>query len=258
MSEEKRESSLTYYDELFRTCAVIPAWEDRVRKAATTVMQYRANYEDAVSGSIIPWVFPALIHLMECGCDFDRQILNGEPWSRVTKLVPKGEGPWPTWSASTKYALLRYSTRTNWSTAAMLQALELHNGMGYKARGQHSPYLWSGSNHGLGVGKFVKDGTYSPTAVSSQVGCGVVLRVLAYNGMWAEGTEGTATAPLPIQFDADGSSSSITVANFQRGLNLVLRAYGMGVLKDDGWAGKKTSDAAKLIFGSYLIGDDRS
>jgi lysozyme family protein len=119
-----------------------------------------------------------LVHLMECHCDFRRQILNGEKWNHVTTLTPVGLGPWESWKCST-IAAMNHTTipiPLTWTTARILDRLERWNGLGYRQRGIASPYLWSGSNHGVGVGKFISDGKYDRHAVSAQVGAALVLR----------------------------------------------------------------------------------
>jgi peptidoglycan L-alanyl-D-glutamate endopeptidase CwlK len=55
--------------------------------------------------------------------------------------------------------------------------LEGFNGFGSRARGIHTPYLWSFSNH-YAKGKFVRDEVFDPDAVSKQCGAAVILRRL--------------------------------------------------------------------------------
>jgi lysozyme family protein len=113
---------------------------------------------------------------MECGCDFQRQILNGEKWNHITTLHPVGRGPWQSWRCSTLDAVNRSLSPPNvWTAEKILHRLERWNGMGYRDMGINSPYLWSGSNHGVGVGKFTHNG-YDRHCVSAQVGAALVLR----------------------------------------------------------------------------------
>lgn len=175
----KRSSNIDYYASLYRTCSILPEWEDRVDKQASQIAANKARYATSVVGTSIPWVFPALIHILESGGRFDCQILNGQKWNKVTTIEPIGKGPWTSWLESTRYALRAYTSHQSWSPAFILQQLEKHNGWGYRYRGVHSPYLWSGTNHGVGVGKYVSDGTYSPSAVSKQVGAAALFLKLA-------------------------------------------------------------------------------
>ncbi len=183
-----------YYREKYRTMEVLPEWQGRVDRAVALVKRYQADYEGF---GTLPWYVIGLIHLMESNCNFARQIWNGERWDQVTTLVPKGRGPWVNWRASTEEALFEWGCQRVAGTgpaAALLEAyrqgirqgapelvlagLERWNGMGYAKRGVNSPYLWSGSNHGVGVGKYTADGKYDPLAVSGQVGAAVVMKGL--------------------------------------------------------------------------------
>src|SRR4030095_1715254 len=70
-----------------------------------------------------------------------------------------------------------------WSIPGTLYCLEGYNGWGYRRghpRGK-APHLWGGSNHSR-RGKYVRDGTWSDTAVSAQIGAAVLLRRLAEHG----------------------------------------------------------------------------
>lgn len=87
--------------------------------------------------------------------------------------MPSGLGPWPSWEASTEDALANHLLQN-------LHDLEAWNGWGYAIRGLNSPYLWSGSNHSVGVGKFTSDGHYDADAVSQQIGAALLLRPLGY------------------------------------------------------------------------------
>src|SRR5207344_1050510 len=60
---------------------------------------------------------------------------------------------------------------------------ESYNGMGYRRFHPEvkTPYLWSFTHH-YTRGKYVADGTWSPTTVSKQVGAAALLRRLAERG----------------------------------------------------------------------------
>lgn len=156
-----------YYRALWDSMVILPEWQDRVDAAAALVRKGACQY----SGFGVPWEFIGVIHHMECGCNFDRQILTGEKWNLATTLHPEGKGPWRDWRHSTDEALRHRPLRT-------LADIEAWNGWGYYNRGKDSPYLWSGSNHGEGVGKYVADGKYDPRAESKQVGAAVILFAL--------------------------------------------------------------------------------
>ena len=159
-----------YYRKLWATMQILPGWCARVDRAAVLVRKYRKTLYDDLPA---PWELVGVIHYMECGCRPDRQIFNGEQWDQKTVLYPPNHGPWPSWRDAAIEALARHPLKT-------LRDIEAWNGYGYQRRGVNSPYLWSGSNHGVGVGKYVADGQYDPDAVSKQIGAALVLSALGW------------------------------------------------------------------------------
>jgi lysozyme family protein len=164
-----RDRSPDYYSNLFASATILPGWAAAVAIAVELIW---CNEEIYSGFGISPWLVGA-VHCMECHCDLSRQILNGEPWRQRTVLIPAGLGPFESWRASTIEALRR-------RRLVNLSDVESWNGWGYAKRGVNSPYLWSGSNHGVGVGKYVEDGRYDPAAVSKQIGAAVLLKELGY------------------------------------------------------------------------------
>jgi len=175
-----------YYKDLYDTMEILPKFikdfDWYYQKAIKGENKYseatrQIYYELKIS---IPWQVIAVIHSLEATFDFHKQILNGELYYRETKLVPKGLGPWPDWFASTIAAFKheKWKDIDYKKVPDVLYHLEKYNGVGYAKRGKNSPYLWSFSNHGLGVGKYVSDGKYSATAVSKQCGAAVLLKSL--------------------------------------------------------------------------------
>lgn len=179
---EKRDNSQEYYLELFETCEPINK-ENGALGHAYLVASGKPRYQWVEDKTGAPWYFTGLIHLMECGCLFTNQILNGQPINVTTTMQPKGLGPWKTWEDSAFDALKFFNLKGQsfWTPWKVLYELEKWNGWGYRKHGVHSPYLWSGSNHGVGVGKYVKDGKYDPKAVSKQIGAAVVLKEMVRN-----------------------------------------------------------------------------
>jgi hypothetical protein len=96
--------------------------------------------------------------------------------------VPAGRGPFISWEAAAVDALVNcsaYAARNaDWSIGQALTKLEEYNGLGYAARGQPSPYLWSGTDQ-YRSGKYVRDGVYDANAVDSQLGCAGLLKAMA-------------------------------------------------------------------------------
>lgn len=107
---------------------------------------------------------------------------QGDPWCRVSVHVPAGRGPFISWEAAAVDVLVNcspYAARNaDWSIGQALTKLEEYNGLGYAARGQPSPYLWSGTDQ-YRSGKYVRDGVYDANAVDSQLGCAGLLKAMA-------------------------------------------------------------------------------
>lgn len=118
---------------------------------------------------------------------FTGHLHNGDPLSARTVQVPPGRpqvwNPPNDWNSSAVDAITGagHAGQSDWSLARTLYRFEAYNGFGYHSRGIFSPYLWSFSNH-YTKGKYVADGTYTPTAVSRQCGAAVMLRTLVDNG----------------------------------------------------------------------------
>jgi lysozyme family protein len=145
----------------------------------------KARYERVAAETNVPWQVIAAIHAMESSCRFDRHLHNGDPLSARTVNVPKGRpkshnGPF-TWEESAIDALRYQAMDKNkyLTIEEVLYILEKYNGWGYRNRGIHTPYLWSGTNH-YTSGKYVMDGKYDPSAVSKQIGVVPLLKGLGF------------------------------------------------------------------------------
>jgi len=177
-----------YYMNLWDTMEVLPSKKSTVEwyveRCRRGMQRYKSasNYVHSKTGRLIKWEVFALLHSLEASCDFDKQILNGQKWDQRTTWVPRGLGPWESWQDAcvTAFEHSRWENVDFANVESLLSVIESFNGWGYKYRGKHSPYLWSFCNHGVGTGKFVSDGNYSPTAISKQCGAAVILKELGY------------------------------------------------------------------------------
>ena len=178
------------YQLLYDSCLVRP---ERIASADAIVSAIAANkarYQRVGDPLGIPWHVIGVIHSMEVSLSFSGHLHNGDPLSARTVQWPPGRpktgSPPFTWEVSAADALTGRSLHTwkDWSIAGTLWQLEGYNGFGYRNLRQPipSPYLWSFSNH-YSRGKFVSDGTYSPSAVSGQCGAAVLIRRLAKKGL---------------------------------------------------------------------------
>ena len=178
------------YQRLWESCLVRPAKLGVADGVAVKVAAHRHRYQTVAGPLGIPWYAVGLIHAMECGLDFGTHLHNGDPLAARTVHEPAGRPPTGnppfTWEASAEDALsyAGFDAWKDWSVAGLLYKLEAYNGWGYRSHHPETltPYLWSCSNH-YGKGKYVADGTWSPTAVSQQVGAAVLLERLAARGV---------------------------------------------------------------------------
>jgi lysozyme family protein len=265
-----REITKDYYERLYQELTVKVAWKPLACTIAERIWSEQDLYQGAVNsleGSAfhrVPWIFVALVHQMEAGGNFHRQILNGEFWNQKTSLWPSGLGPWASWRQAARDGLVFHlNEEDRWDGIADLgYQLERWNGLGYADRGLHSPYLVSGSEQGDGVGKFVRDGVYDPAASSKQVGAYVILKVLCEifdpplsRLGFIEGPTQPFCPPFPIIYDPDGSRRSLVVKRMQEHLNGMSDEFGLASppLVVDGWAGQKTSALFEQVYGQPLV-----
>lgn len=175
-----------YYTRNWLGLEYIPEWLPRIQKVVDTIMKNRFRYETVQKNTTVPWFVVGVVHNLESSFSFKCHLHNGDPLDDVTLHVPANRGPFDTWEESATDALMLKSKiidrfEGNWKLSNICEFLERYNGLGYVRRRVHSPYLYSGSNVGLGVGKFISDGTYSETAVSKQVGAVTALKWMHEN-----------------------------------------------------------------------------
>lgn len=133
----------------------------------------------------VPWQVIACIHMKEASGNFDKQILNGQPWWKRTTWVPKGHGPWSSWEEACVTAFAIKNTPKKWTIENTLHFLERFNGLGYalyhREKVGFTPYNWAFTNHYKG-GYYTSDGKFDPSAISMGVGLAVVLKELGFKG----------------------------------------------------------------------------
>lgn len=163
--------------------------QSSIDRTAQRIIEHRPRYEAIEQLTRVPWYVVGIIHAMESGLRFDRHLHNGDPLTRKTRLVPRGrpvgmgDGPFTFEQSATDALRMKgYHQIEDWPLERIAWALERYNGWGY--RRYHpttlSPYLWSGSNH-YTAGKYVADGKWSSTAVSSQSGAMPLLKTICAN-----------------------------------------------------------------------------
>ena len=135
------------------------------------------------TGMYVPWQIIGVLHGLEASFNFNKQILNGQPWNRKTTWVPKGLGPWESWEHSCVQGFLHETAHNplpeTWNVEGTALFLERWNGMGYWRIKRPSPYLWSYTSAQVS-GKYVSDGKYDSRAISLQVGGMAMLKSVGF------------------------------------------------------------------------------
>ena len=182
------------YLQLYLSCQIRKEKDPVFQWVLDRIVKNEQRYRSVSRQVGVPWYFIAAIHALECGLKFGSHLHNGDPLTEKTVHVPKGRPthdpvyipqgatkPVYTWEESAVDALtyMKLHRWTDWSIEAMLFKLEAYNGWGYRKHHPNvlTPYLWAGSLH-YDKGKYVADGKWSDTAVSNQIGAGLILKGL--------------------------------------------------------------------------------
>jgi lysozyme family protein len=202
-------------------------------------------------GVPVPWM--AASFEREASSNFDLSPAQGDPWDEVSEHVPKGRGPYASWTEAADDTYRREGLAeigsANWTWALAAYYAEYLNGFGY--RDYHhvrSPYVWGATNLQQ-PGKYVADGKFDPDVWDRQIGVApmmmrlVQLRpALCLPGAWPFGAaKPVADAPsiVPDQTPA----AQFDMFAIQRALN----ADGFGPLLVDGSFGRRTSAALRTF-----------
>ncbi|MBL7930522.1 MAG: hypothetical protein JNL60_01385 [Bacteroidia bacterium] len=250
------------YSRLFDTCIINTQHYPEVNRLVKTINTNRPRYESVGNPLGIPWYFIGIVHGMECGHKLTSHLHNGDPLTARTVKVPAGRpktgSPPFTWEFSATDALVydKMDQWKDWSIPGILFKLEGYNGFGYRRLAQpiNSPYLWSYTNQ-YTKGKYVKDGVYSPTAVSKQCGAAAMLRRLVETQ--SIDVNKTSRKDLILQLGTVVTYAPSKYVSKAEELQKLLNLEGAH-LRVDGKAGKITSDAYRVLTGKFLPGDPRT
>lgn len=174
------------YKDLYNSLSVGSAHEGVVASMAKDIVAGRSRYEVVSDATGVPWYVVGVIHAMECSKfpQFTQHLHNGDSLKARTVQKPRGrpmEGNPPFTFEESAIDALEYdnlASNHDWCVERIAYLLEGYNGWGTRARGIHTPYLWSFSQH-YSHGKYVHDGQWSSTAVSDQPGAMVLLKRVA-------------------------------------------------------------------------------
>jgi len=210
-------------------------------------MRYPPRYRAVSAATGVPVILLATLHNRESDANFNTYLGNGEPLNRVTRLVPKGRGPFPSWEAGAKDALHidRLDEVKDWSWAKALYYGELWNGFGPRNHGIYTGYLWAGTNH-YTRGKYVADGVWDPGHVDEQLGIVPLMKRLAEldASLDLPGPEASPAAALP--------NFLLSPVSIQQALN----ALGFGPLVEDGNIGRLTRAAIRAFQRAHNLDPD--
>lgn len=165
------------YSRLWVQASITNKFDAAASATAQKIISSKSRYQAIEMQTGVPWYVVGVIHAMESNCRFSTHLHNGDPLSAKTRRVPKarplkGTAPF-TWEESACDALLMKDLQhiTDWSVERTCYELERYNGFGYRKYHPEtlSPYLWSGTQH-YSRGKYVTDGVWDSSAVSSQTG----------------------------------------------------------------------------------------
>jgi lysozyme family protein len=147
------------------------------RKAAARLLDPASRAQFAAVSQVtgVPVVWLAATLEREASGRLTSYLGNGQSLHRRTTIVPKGRGPFATWSAGAIDALKllhldQVAGREGWTLESACYHWEAWNGFGPRARGIHTGYLWAGTDH-YARGKYVSDGRWDPHFADPQLGC---------------------------------------------------------------------------------------
>lgn len=148
---------------------------DQINDICQVILSYRSKYEKVSSIVGCPWWYIAALHYRESSLDFRGVLHNGQRiigTGKKTTWVPKGRGPFNSWEESAIDALKikKYHQKTSWTMEECISRAERFNGLGYRRRGEYSPYILAGTNFHDETGKYVSDGKYKKDAIEKQLG----------------------------------------------------------------------------------------
>ncbi len=151
-----------------------------IKRVCESFYKNQERYRIVSAACGVPEKLIFALHYREASLRFNGVLHNGENilgTGRLTKLVPKGRGPFETWEEAAIDALMLKKSifPKVWDFNSMLEFAERFNGLGYRKRGELSPYVWAGTERHDETGKYVSDGKYSATAIEKQLGVASLL-----------------------------------------------------------------------------------
>lgn len=165
---------------LWDTCKIDANRVTEVEKVCNTILNNKIKYLAVEAKTKVPWYLVAALHYREASLNFRTCLHNGDSLPGPTRHVPKGRGPFSSWEEASIDALTFDGlSKVNFdSVYTCLIHAEKYNGMGYRKKGEYTPYVWAGTNHSDETGKYTSDGKFSSSAREEQLGVAAIFKGL--------------------------------------------------------------------------------
>ena len=168
------------YAKWWDAMVIKPSRQNEFVKLAQFAVNHKQTYQEIEARTGVKWYHVAVLHRRESDADFHTYLGNGDPLGRRTTHVPRGRGPFATFSDGAVDALKLdgLTSVSDWRLEKILYYCEIFNGAGYANRGLPSPYIFGGTNIQR-PGKYVADGQWDGSAWDSQPGCAPILQEIS-------------------------------------------------------------------------------
>lgn len=177
------------YKSLYDNMKISTIADLEVTETIREIIPHFSRYEAVEKETKVHRKLIAALHHKEASGRFSRCLHNGQLWSKVTTIVPKGRGPFKSWEYAAIDALnlkssmlttMNIKTVDDWTIEKALYYAERYNGMGYRNKKINSPYLWSGSPNTYTKGGYKFDGIYDENHVIKNIGIAIILKKLDF------------------------------------------------------------------------------
>lgn len=165
---------LPEYVKLLSTMQVLPQRQGEIDRVAKKLLSglYFPRYKAVQDANGVPILFTAPVDERESGANVRCALGQGDPWGEVSTHIPKGLGPFKSWSdAAIFYEHYDHVDENShaWSWPYLCWKAEAWNGFGPREHRINTGYLWAGTNH-YQHGKYVADGVWDAAHVDMQLG----------------------------------------------------------------------------------------
>lgn len=166
----------------WQKCQLTSSRAAETMTAANRIVELKPTYDPVQAQTNVPWYVIGAIDDREESFSHRGYLGNGDPLNKKTTHVPRGRGPFKTWSDGAIDAIHvsgwdALPTGGHWDIVTALIKCEAYNGEGYEHRGIRSPYIFGATNMQQ-RGKYVADGHWDGNAWDSQLGVAAILLAL--------------------------------------------------------------------------------